>query len=546
MCIRDRYNIERGAQDPCGGAAGFAALVQSFRDGGERYRGVDPLVLFSGDCFNPSIMSTVTKGAQMVPVLNAVGVDVACYGNHDFDFGTEHLELLAQQCSFPWLISNAGCRASGTRLANGLEYALLEWGGHLIGFIGLVEREWMATLATIDESEIDFEDFVDCGRRLARDLKEQKGVELVIALTHMRDPNDKRLAEEVPEIDLICGGHDHHYDVHSVSPHNTFVLKSGSDFRDLTELQLRWGDGTGRACTVQSTERHQVLLSMEEDQQLVAIVEAYTEQVGRSMEKQLGTTAVDLDSRFVVIRTSETNIGNWVCDVMRAGTNAEVAILNSGTLRADKIIPAGVLLMRDVLELLPMVDELCVLEVTGQQLVSILENSVCMYPKLEGRFLQVSGIQFEFDPTRDPGTRVLSVTVGDCPVVPEHKYSVVTKAYLVLGKDGYDMLPECPVLMDSEVAPVLPALVRNHLSILAMGQGETPPVSPMVLAKVQRMFRSKSSPDLQGMVQTRPRSNSRSMPDLQSLATGAEVVVPRSVECKIEGRIVCTMPMVPL
>ena len=75
--------------------------------------------------------------------------------------------------------------------------------------IGLVEKEWLDTLASIDPGHVTYTDYVDCGRVLARNLKQVKGCNIVIALTHMRTPNDKRLAHQVEEIDLILGGHDH-------------------------------------------------------------------------------------------------------------------------------------------------------------------------------------------------------------------------------------------------------------------------------------------------------------------------------------------------
>ena len=95
----------------------------------------------------------------------------------------------------------------------------------------------MATLATIDESEIEYEDYVSCGQRLATFLKDSEGVDIVIALTHMRMPNDMRLAEEVSKIDLILGGHDHMYKVEQ-SEQGTYVIKSGTDFRDLSEVRF--------------------------------------------------------------------------------------------------------------------------------------------------------------------------------------------------------------------------------------------------------------------------------------------------------------------
>lgn len=64
------------------------------------------LVMFSGDAFNPSLMSTVTAGAQMPPVLNQAQVACACVGNHDLDFGVNRFEDLAKKCKFPWLMAN--------------------------------------------------------------------------------------------------------------------------------------------------------------------------------------------------------------------------------------------------------------------------------------------------------------------------------------------------------------------------------------------------------------------------------------------------------
>jgi len=82
--FNDVYNIESGTQDPMGGAARFKTAVQRLSDR-------DPLILFSGDALNPSMMSSITNGHQMVPVLNDIGVRCAVYGNHDFDHGVDQL-----------------------------------------------------------------------------------------------------------------------------------------------------------------------------------------------------------------------------------------------------------------------------------------------------------------------------------------------------------------------------------------------------------------------------------------------------------------------
>lgn len=103
--------------------------------------------------------------------------------------------------------------------------------------VGLVEKEWLETLSCVNLSEVSYLDFVEEGRRIAQDLKAQ-GADVVVALTHMRVPNDKRLAEEVAEIDLILGGHDHHYEVCMFSLSKAFA----DPVLGLPKLSL-WGDG---------------------------------------------------------------------------------------------------------------------------------------------------------------------------------------------------------------------------------------------------------------------------------------------------------------
>ena len=99
--FNDVYNIEPSTREPFGGAARMATRIKACREAGD-----NPLIIFSGDAFNPSLLSTITLGSHMPPILNAFGVNVAAIGNHDFDFGVQQLVRLTSQCQFPWLMAN--------------------------------------------------------------------------------------------------------------------------------------------------------------------------------------------------------------------------------------------------------------------------------------------------------------------------------------------------------------------------------------------------------------------------------------------------------
>lgn len=116
--------------------------------------------------------------------------------------------------------------------------------------------------------------------------------------------------------------------------------------------------------------------------------------------------------------------------------------------------PRGELTIKDLVSILPMLDDMVIIEASGKVILDALENAVCMWPKLEGRFLQVSGVRFQFDGSKDPGSRVVadSVEVSGEPLDLEKMYRLCTKQYLSLGKDGFDCFADCKVRSCVEVS----------------------------------------------------------------------------------------------
>ncbi|XP_049879932.1 mannosylglucosyl-3-phosphoglycerate phosphatase isoform X2 [Pectinophora gossypiella] len=461
----DVYNIEQTSNtEPVGGALRFSSAVKALQP---RH----PLVLFSGDAFSPSMLSTYTKGEQMVPVLNEVGTHCAVFGNHDFDFGLEELSARVSQCKFPWLMSNVLDRETGRPLGDGRITHAAAAAGLSLGFIGLVEQEWLETLATINPEEVTYIDFVQAGNQLAHQLK-QEGCAVVIALTHMRTRNDERLAAACPDIDLILGGHDHVYEVKEVA--GKLIVKSGTDFRQFSCITLSFPAGSAAGSKpVITVERVDVTSDYPEDPVLKPILDKYNAMVEGKMEEVLGRFSVSLEGRFTHVRREETNLGNWVCDVILAATNADLVILNSGTFRSDRVHEAGDFTLRDLSAVIPMRDPLVVLDASGEQILEALENAVSKYPSLEGRFPQVAGVSFAFDPSRAAGARVLerSVKVGDEYLGRAQHYRLACKLYLAAGNDGYSVLKKCPVLVDEDMCPEVGLCIQNHFAAINVRTG---------------------------------------------------------------------------
>lgn len=488
--FNDVYDIFPSDTEPVGGAARFTRLVKEYSN--SCHNASPPLILFSGDCLNPSTLSAFTKGEHMVPILNHIGVHVASLGNHDFDFGIEELQKRMEEFSFPWLLSNVLDRKTGEPLAGAEQMIEMEWNGMRLGIIGLVEKEWLATIPSIDmEQDVIYLDFVAKGQELC-DFLLAKGCDMVIALTHMRAPNDIILASKVPDIHLILGGHDHSPQADFIPPHGTLLLKSGTDFREFSVLKISKRDSKEVQCTnvvepttnetdsefeCCSSAREDVLVSWKrvyvtsdtpEDEHVADIVDEYHDMMGNKILSPLGWTLVDLDARFDHVRSQETSLGNLLADIMRLGMGIQIdgALLNSGTIRSDRVHFTGQFTVKDLITMLPFTDELVVVEMSGSDLLDALETSVSAWPAKEGRFLQVSGISYAFDPNNNPGTRVVRdrVTVNEQPIEMNTTYSIATKAYLRSGKDGFDTLKKAKQIIDPETAPRLVTLIHALFS----------------------------------------------------------------------------------
>jgi 5'-nucleotidase len=108
-------------------------------------------------------MSSLYKGEQMLKVMNYLPITVACFGNHDFDHGLDVLQDLISRSNANWIMSNI--KIDNAPIA-GSETHTTIWNGTKIGFIGLGEHDWFVTLKKFYCPNAEYEDFVDCSRRL--------------------------------------------------------------------------------------------------------------------------------------------------------------------------------------------------------------------------------------------------------------------------------------------------------------------------------------------------------------------------------------------
>lgn len=442
--VNDVYQIAPiDSKAPRGGLARLATLAREIK-----HAQPATLLVFGGDTLSPSIESGLFQGRQMIAAWNAVGVDLAVPGNHEFDFGETAFRAALAESSFPWLAANLHAE---TPLPNVRPGALRELGGVKVGVIGLLTPD-TATLSKPGPN-LRFEDLEAALRRETAALRAQ-GAVAIVALTHNNLDEDRRLAAS-GLVDLILGGHEHHFIAERVQGRP--ILKAGSDARDVIHAKLRF-ERDERATRLREVVWEVLPLDgrWAEDGAVLALAADYERQIVGLLGESIGETAVPLDALGETLRTGESNIGNFAADAVRAAMGAEVAMLNGGGFRIDRVVEPGPLSRRDVLSLLPFQNPLVLLSITGVQLRAALEHGIDRRVSRgqSGAFPHVSGLRLRYDPKAPAGARIVAIEVGGKPLDTQARYTLATSNYLSGGGDGYALLKDLPVLRPAEGSPI--------------------------------------------------------------------------------------------
>ena len=453
--LNDVYALDPVDDGRRGGMARVATLVKELRA-----KNANTLFLMAGDFLAPSLLSTYLKGQHMIAVLDALGLDAATFGNHEFDFGPAVLAERMRESRFAWISSNVRDRRSGGAFGGAQHDRIVTFGGLRVGLLGLTLSDTANVSAP--GADIVFDDPLRAGRETADALR-LRGAQVVIALTHQHMAAD-RLLGEAAAIDVIVGGHEHEPLVAEAG--RAIVTKAGSDARYVVQVDL-WVTRAGRIVE-RSWTFHEVSARIAADPAVQKLVAGYVAQLDREMGTVVGRTEVALDARRSISRSQETGIGDFVTDVMREALQTDVAVINGGGLRGDRVFPPGPLTRRDVYTLLPFTNTVMKVELTAAALREMLEHGLAQGDNQGGGFLQVSGIRVSYDGRRPAGQRIVAVDVGGRPLDPNGRYTVAVPNYVAEGGDGHTAFRSGRVVVGAESGPDLASLVLRAIETRQM------------------------------------------------------------------------------
>ena len=274
----------------------------------------------------------------------------------------------------------------------------------------------------------------------------------MVAVTHQDMPADEQMAREVPGIHLVIGGHEHDPLENVVG--DTLITKAGADGVFVVRIDLQ----ATRDGKVLARQHRFIPITPElpEDPAMAALVARYQGRLSEALDVRIGETRVPLDARNAALRTSETNVGNLVTDVMRARLRADVAIMNGGGIRGNQLVPAGALTRRDINALLPFLNVLVMLEVPGKVLAGGARAlGLRLSAGSSAAFSRSRGSASSSIPRGRPASVSCGCVVGGEPLDPERRYTLATNSYTAEGGDGYAMLATAKPLVFPEDGPGL-------------------------------------------------------------------------------------------
>ncbi|HET7456748.1 MAG TPA: bifunctional metallophosphatase/5'-nucleotidase [Gemmatimonadaceae bacterium] len=465
LLVNDVY-VADTLRDGSGGVARVAALKRRLEGDG----GGPVTFVLAGDVLSPSLLSKWYAGRQMVDAFNAAGLDYATFGNHEFELDRDTLAARVAQSRFRWISANCTL-STGAPLPGVRAWDTVTVRGVRVGLFGLTLRG-------------DYRSYVRCadpdsaGHAAIAALR-AAGAQLVVGLTHQSLGADSALLAREPALDLVLGGHEHEW--HLVRMGGRSVAKADANARSAQLVTVVPGGP-------QEVRRYEMTRAMPLDEATTAVVRGWADTLLRRLgpDHVLATAPAAIDGHDAASHRNESPLGDIVTDAIRAGTGADVAIINSGTLRLDDWLGPGPITSYKLESIFLFADETRVVTfpITGARLRELLEHGVSERSYGHGGYPQLSGVRFTFDPSLPSGARIVGdvvLTASGRAVAPVDTLRLAFPIYpACAGGDGYVVPEAAAACAAREKAPRAADLVERYVGAAPGGQLAVPPAGRVV------------------------------------------------------------------
>ncbi len=426
---------------------------------------IPSLLLDAGDFMTGNPICEIeiegVRGAGVVDLMNALGYDAGVIGNHEFDNGRTNLRALAARSAHPKLAADILDERGEPEFR--AEPVVLRRGDLRIGVIGVSCSSLMSVVPDRILGGLSLRDQETVVREQAAVLDPR--TDLMILITHNGRNDDVELAHRLAGsgIDVIVGGHSHSRLRQPLLEGGILVVQAGGHLKNLGRLDLRVAED--RVVSYDGRLIPLLAAGATAPAPVDSLVRHYEAAVAAEFDRVIGHLAVDWRRD-----RGEHNLGNWLTDRLRERAGADVAFLNSGGIRANLV--AGPVTMLDVYEILPFSNTLVTFELTGEQLLTVLQQNAEADVFDRYGVLQVSGLCYGFRRVGDH-VELEEVTVEGRPLRRDTVYTAAAPDYVLSMADRYFNQP-APPSRDSGVTirdAVIDAVCEHEGGITARTDG---------------------------------------------------------------------------
>ena len=473
----------------CGVDQGFGYVGLKAVEMQKEAEGNHVLLVDDGDSIQGEPLGTMTTGQADIELMNEMGYDIAIPGNHEFDYGMDRFLELVDMAQFPYISCNFN--KDGELVFD--PYIIKEIDDCKIAFVGVTTPKTLTSSTPKyfqdEEGNFIYGFFQDeTGEGIykavqsAVDDARAEGADYVIVMGHMGNEAECEpwtyadVIRNTTGIDIFLDGHSHDTDqvvMQNKDGQDVYRSACGTKMQGIGYARISAEDGSIETGLYSWNNDVPAPVLLGISNTMSEKIDAAVSELDEKLTEVVAKSAVDLTifdpeakdaegNPIRIIRVAETNLGDLCADAYKDQSGADIAFVNGGGIRTN--IPAGDITLGDILKVHPFGNSMCVIEVTGQQILDALEWGAHAVPGENGGFLQVAGLTYEIHTyidsscVQDENTlftgvdgeyRVKNVMVGGEPLDLDKTYTLASHNYMLKDQgDGYTMFEGCNILQD--------------------------------------------------------------------------------------------------
>ena len=434
-------NVAEDARPGKGKNAGMAKLLGYVHTA--QMENPNTIVVAGGDNYQGTAISNLTYGAPVSAMMKAMGVTACAVGNHEFDWGVNHMNEWQKDGGFTFLAANIVDKNTKKPVSWAKPYKFVTKGGYKIAFVGLAHPDTVTLTKAEHVSGLDFTDPVAAGQQWVDYLRAGKAKEgkpdVILALTHIdSDQKGEEISgnavalTQIKGLDGVLSAHSHRTVAGVVN--GMPIMQAYCYGRAIGKLSITFDENKKIASITPAVDeiwKHKDTII--EDEEGKAVYDKYDADLKPILGEVIGTAAAEFTHERKD-KGSNTLLGVWAAEVQRKAAKADIAIQNGGGLR--RTLAAGNITVGDLYEIMPFDNYLVVFDLPGSEIKKAIDHGI-MNPNItDGQF---AGLKVEYDGTKPFESRITSIALADgTPLDMNKSYKVVVNDFMFTGGDKYD------------------------------------------------------------------------------------------------------------